>query len=217
MSDTSPSYVPLLLQRSWSGRSEGLEELRTLHWKCYAYETGSCAWEIRRVFHTVLGDQGKDVHKLLWTWGYFVDVFDRCLSTTAEVIPSAQSYASLPDKWCTPHWSVRQEYTITTAGLIVVLLEWSRKRKKKIERSRASDALHQWMQSIVVVSELRDMLRESLVEGSGECTCDCNDIGLCAHCQSVWSASESMEPSSLLACMAALQERAQVFYPPQIP
>eukprot|EP00971_Amphidinium_carterae_P109861 2176312-Amphidinium_carterae.1 len=192
-------YAPLLLQRSFPVKCEGVTEVRALHWKAYAYTTGGTAWEVRRVFDTLIGESGKEVYKLLWSNNYFIDVFNRCLDTSSEVVPSYQAYAASPEKWNVPVWAVRQEHTITTSGLLVLLLEWSVKRRRKIERVRCNEVLYQFLRGIVIIGEIKEMLREALLEGVGECKMGVDSFGLCTHCQAVWVASET-EVESHIAC-----------------
>eukprot|EP00971_Amphidinium_carterae_P130769 2590470-Amphidinium_carterae.2 len=175
MAEDVPTYAPLLLQRSAPISCEGVSELLSLHWKAYAFSTGTTTWELRRVIDTVIGDNGPKLSKMLWNCGYFVDLFSRCLATSSEIVPSQSAYASAPDKWHVPAWSVRQEYCITTVGLLVLLLDWTMNRRRRLERARCREALAQWLRALVVIDEMKEMLREAVVEGAGDCAIECDE------------------------------------------
>ena len=138
--------------------------------KAYQYEAGEAHWELQTVFVAVLGPESEEVqlcrvhraNRLAWEHG-----FEKFLGKVDGVrLPSLTSCKASGQHDPAGDPFIRQEYTISSAGLFALLLNMAQTRKLVMERERSFAVLVAWLSTTLAFEPAAAICRGALPESA---------------------------------------------------
>jgi hypothetical protein len=163
-----------------------------LRFKLYCYHDGELFWEVRHVFHAMLGHLKfmktcKVLKKLSVSWEMFCDLCT--LSFDHHLQPStAMVRAKGPVDVDRPMDKVRGEITISTHLLIIAFVVWATESRQLSFREKARAALLSLLSKTVAPSStVATTTHTYLEDAKDECTdlAGNSDAGFCHHLETV--------------------------------
>ena len=157
-----------------------------IDFKAYRYEAGEVFWELKRVFAPVLGLEKSEkaqlcrIHKAnRVSWEHDFEKFFG--QVDGVLLPSLTSCKASGQHDPADNPFIRQEYTISTAGLLAVLLNMAQARKLVVERERAFAVLVAWLSSTLAFEPAAAVCRDAMPVSAHLCQQQPVVDGFCTH------------------------------------
>lgn len=132
-----------------SSASDGFSSTE-INYKCWRYLNGDVWWEMRRIMRPVLNKADLEVSKTIKPNAGIFDSIARLLGRCwGDVFtPSRKSAEARGDAQAVVSPKLRQEASLSTLGVFVVLLSWSLSRHRREERQKSLQSLEAWLMKV---------------------------------------------------------------------
>ena len=158
-----------------------------INWKACVYTmSGKVFWEVRQVLHDFYGDIGGALEEKNFFRNNKIKMeasFAQLnLDFDVEFKPSFKSFCSkYPGAPVTDPY-IREEYGVSTVGLLAWMMHWAHSRRCACERDRAVTILEAFLSAFFVLDDLDDRcIFDKVAECSAECANGADGDGLCFH------------------------------------
>lgn len=202
-------YTPFWLEASQPTEEN---EVVSINFKAYAYASGACHWSLKQLFMSMFGQRNCriDVTKELRRQCLHIEVLCMQLGLDWEeqVLTSYRQIRAIGEQADMSY--AKLEPTITTAGLILLLILWANNRRSHIDRRRAVAILELFcLKCFAGDGDIAELVSKCL-DGAASACSEGSTGGFCHHlARSVASLRQGGGGGlarRLVACMVLVSE-----------